>query len=161
MTSKPKTSSAKEDLPEFDENWNVVPQKTKSNTAVDKVSFMRLIDESDTDDDEAKARTSHVPSNKTHQKPSTSGESNDNNDPDFNDQMSGLSDTSSVEYVTDDEEDDGYAAKKKKKNYKRTCMDDGDEELFLKRYKQLEKSEKRKQQEENEALGNAKYKQAT
>ena len=49
---------------------------------------------------------------------------------------------SDIEYLTDYDEEEDEVDEKRKKKLKRTCMDDGDEELFLKRIKALEKLER-------------------
>lgn len=65
---------------------------------------------------------------------------NDLDDPDY-DALSNKSDTES-EYVTDDDEVDPITARKRKRRLKRTCMDDGDDEIYLKRMKTLERYER-------------------
>ena len=111
---------------------------------------MRLIEESD--DEDVVTTISNKRSSKKSNKTVNDKESNEDeevddiNDLDYN--VENLSETSSIEYLTEEEDDDEQAVGKKR--FKRTCMDDGDEELFLKRYKQLEKSEKLKQQELDE-----------
>lgn len=123
----------------------------KEESKIDKISFMNLIDGDDDDDD------SYVPpkraNNKANKKlvlnesensKSNDGEGDDSdlkNDPDF-ELLDAMSETSSVEYVTEDEESDDGENKKRKKNLKRTCMDDGDDEVYSRRMKTLEKNEK-------------------
>lgn len=108
---------------------------------------MRLMEESD--DEEPVVKLSNKRNSPTYNKTQDDKESSeveiadDLNDLDYT--VDNFSETSSVEYSTEEEEDDDYTEGKKR--FKRTCMDDGDEELFLKRYKQLEKNEKLKQQE--------------
>ena len=117
---------------------------------VDKISFMRLIDESDDEDIDDLKLKPNLKDKRTPKLNSKASASNEDDDfveeiddiNDFDYEMEMPSETSSLEYETDDEYDET-----RKKRFKRTCMDDGDEDLFLKRYKQLEKNEKRKQDE--------------
>jgi hypothetical protein len=122
----------------------------KEESKIDKISFMNLIDGDDDDDDnEVPPKRTNNKANKklvlTESENSKSndgeGDDYDKNDPDF-ELLDAVSETSSVEYITEDEESGDGESKKRKKNLKRTCMDDGDDEVYSRRMKTLEKNEK-------------------
>lgn len=121
---------------------SVVPAKTRpvvEKSPIDKLSFMRAIEESDESEAETNGHRKIANIAKTPKKSVAASSSkpkvkaskvvdldenandvdleNDDSDPDY-DKMDGLSDTSSVEYETDDDDDSSdWFGKKKRKKY--------------------------------------------
>lgn len=131
------------------------PVADKKEKPMDKISFMRAILDSDSDQEEP-VTSPTKPSKNTkslfiftnpdeREDEDEKEESNDDkNDPDY-DKLTDVSDTSSVEYLTDDDEDDEESIldkKRRKRMLKRTCMDDGDDEVYQERMKKIETLEK-------------------
>lgn len=139
--------------------------KVENEQKVDKISFMKLIEDSDNEDvaredldlNEIKKTQRNIKD-----KIGTSKEHNTfsyeeldfddkTKDPNY-DELSDQSETSSVEYDTEDESPlKVFHRIKKKKRLKKSCMDDGDEEAYLERLAKLEQYETyAKKSEENE-----------
>jgi hypothetical protein len=123
----------------------------KSNKTIDPMSFMQIMQ--DTDDNDSTSITS------TTLFDTTSLEENDfdlnsvldsattNNDVEEENYDDITNDKnyepneeeSDIDYVTDDEDNDDYMKKKRKKKRNKNCMDDGDDKLYAKRMKRLER----------------------
>ncbi|RNA45173.1 DNA excision repair ERCC-6 isoform X1 [Brachionus plicatilis] len=133
---------------------------------VDKISFMKLIEDSDHDDEIEPKKDLNLNAIKKAQrkiKNKPAGKElnafnyeelefdDQSKDPDY-DEISELSEGSSVEYDTEEESPVKVFEKaKRKKKLKRSCMDDGDEDVYLERLARLEQYETLiKQKEENE-----------
>lgn len=134
---------------------------------IDKISFMKLIEDSDNDEENDRNKEINLNIIKNTQrkvkKKSVVGNGpeifdyeelefdDQSKDPNY-DEISDKSETSSVEYETEDETSLKVLDNiKRKKKVKKSCMDDGDEEFFLERLAKLEQYETLfKQREENE-----------
>lgn len=141
--------------------------KVENEQKVDKISFMKLIEDSDNDDETNNEKDIDLNAIKKSQrkakdKPDRNKEidtfnyqefdfDDQSKDPNY-DELSNQSETSSVEYDTEDESPLKVFEKiKKNKRLKKSCMDDGDEEVYLERLAKLEQYETNaRKSEENE-----------
>lgn len=121
---------------------NIVTPKVKKPEIkrIDTISFTKMIEESDEEDQMDKIEDDYEENVLEEEDDEDAKDKRE--DPDFD-----LEETSSIEYLTEDEDNDGsfkaYERKKKKKTLKkRGCLDDGDDDLYYERMKNLERYEK-------------------
>ncbi len=122
----------------------------KSNKTIDPMSFMQIMQ--DTDDNDSTSITSSTlfdttsleendfDLNSVLDSAATNNDEEENYDDITNDKnYEPNEEESDIDYVTDDEDNDDYMKKKRKKKHNKNCMDDGDDKLYAKRMKRLER----------------------
>ena len=143
-SQKPSTSNKCNKKP-VDSITNAETTKSSESSNIDTLSFMKIM-EVENDDANDETDTPDPDSNLSKILKGLD-DLDSTKEPDY-DVLSNKSDTDddneSIDYETDEDEDglNAIDRNKRKRRLKRTCMDDGDETLYLKRIRRLEKYEK-------------------